>query len=60
MNWITKSDHLPTTYPLRHLSLLLDVMESSAKGNDNFAIKVKSTETVDEKSYIFKKKIWKK
>ena len=31
-------------------------MESSAKGNDNFAIKVKSTETVDGKSYIFFKK----
>ena len=35
---------------------MLDVMESSAKENDNFAIKVKSTETADGKSYILKKK----
>ena len=32
---------------------MLDVMESNAKENDNFAIKVKSTKTVNEKSYIF-------
>ena len=33
---------------------LLDAMESNAKGNDNFAIKVISTENVEGKSYIFK------
>ena len=31
-------------------------MESNAKGNDNFAIKVISTENVDGKSYIFLKR----
>ena len=35
---------------------MLDAMESNAKGNDNFAIKVIRTENVEEKSYIFKKK----
>ena len=34
----------------------LDAMESTAKGNDNFAIKVISTESVEWKSSIFKKK----
>ena len=34
---------------------MLDAMESNAKGNDNFAIKVIRTENVEEKSYIFKK-----
>ena len=34
---------------------MLDAIESNAKGNDNFAIKVISTENVEEKSYIFKK-----
>ena len=34
---------------------MLDAMESNAKGNDNFAIKVISTENVEGKSYIFKK-----
>ena len=41
---------------VNHRRKMLDVMESSAKENDNFAIKVKSTETADGKSYIFKKK----
>ena len=31
-------------------------MESNTKGNDNFAIKVISTENVDGKSYIFLKR----
>ena len=35
---------------------MLDAMESNAKGNDNFAIKVISTENVDGKSYIFLKR----
>ena len=34
---------------------MLDAMESNAKGNDNFAIKVINTENVEGKSYIFKK-----
>ena len=33
---------------------MLDAMESNAKENDNFAIKVISTENVDGKSYIKK------
>ena len=32
---------------------MLDAMESNAKGNDNFAIKVISAENVDGKTYIF-------
>ena len=39
---------------------MLDAMESNAKENDNFAIKVISTENVDGKSYIKKKKKMKK
>ena len=35
-------------------------MEFNAKENDNFVIKVKSTEIIDGKSYIEKKKKWKK
>ena len=42
-----------------HRRKMLDAIESNAKGNDNFAIKVISTENVEGKSYIFKK-IWKK
>ena len=38
-----------------HRRKMLDAIESNAKGNDNFAIKVISTENVEEKSYIFKK-----
>ena len=34
---------------------MLDAMESNAKGNDNFAIKVISTGNVEGKSSIFKK-----
>ena len=34
-------------------------MEGNAKENDNFVIKVKSTEIIDGKSYIKKRK-WKK
>ena len=45
---------------VNHRRKMLDAMESNAKGNDNFAIKVISTENVDGKTYIFKKKIWKK
>ena len=43
---------------VNHRRKMLDAMESNAKGNDNFAIKVISTENVDGKSYIKKK--WKK
>ena len=35
-------------------------MEGNAKENDNFVIKVKSAEIIDGKSYIKKKKKWKK
>ena len=35
---------------------MLDAMESNAKGNDNFAIKVISTKNVEGSSSIFKKK----
>ena len=35
---------------------MLDAMESNAKGNDNFVIKVISTVNVDGKSYIKRKK----
>ena len=45
---------------VNHRWKTLDAMESNAKGNDNFAIKVISAENVDGKTYIFKKKIWKK
>ena len=39
---------------------MLDAMQSNAKWNDNFAIKVISTENVEGKSSIFLKNIWKK
>ena len=32
---------------------MVDAMESNAKGNNHFAIKVISTENVEEESYIF-------
>ena len=32
---------------------MLDAIESNAKGNDDFAIKVISAENVERKSYIF-------
>ena len=35
---------------------MLDAMESNAKGNDNFAIKVISTKNVEGSSSIFLKK----
>ena len=35
---------------------MLHAMESNAKENDNFVIKVKSAEIIDGKSYIKKKK----
>ena len=38
-----------------HRRKMLDAIESNAKGNDNCAIKVISTENVEGKSYIFKK-----
>ena len=41
---------------VNHRRKMLDAMESNAKGNDNFAIKVISTENVDGKSYIFLKR----
>ena len=41
---------------VNHRWKILDAMESNAKGNDNFAIKVISTENVDGKSYIFLKR----
>ena len=37
---------------VNHRRKMLDVMECSAKGNDNFAIKVIITENVEGKSYI--------
>ena len=40
-----------------HRQKLLDALEINAKKNDNFAIKVISTESVDGKSYIKKNKI---
>ena len=36
-----------------HRGKMLDAMESNAKGNDNFVIKVISTENVEEKSCTF-------
>ena len=42
-----------------HRRKILDAMESNAKRNDNFAIKVISTDNVEGKSYILLKKIWK-
>ena len=44
---------------VNHRRKMLDTMESNAKGNDNFAIKVISTEKVEGKSSI-KKKIMRK
>ena len=40
---------------VNHRRKMLDFMESNTKENDNFAIKVISTENVDGKSYIKKK-----
>ena len=34
---------------------MCDAMESIAMGNDNFAIKVRSSKNMERKSYIFKK-----
>ena len=39
---------------VNHRRKMLDFMESNTKENDNFAIKVISTENVDGKSYIKK------
>ena len=36
---------------------MLHAMESNAKENDNFVIKVKSAEIIDGKSYIKKKEM---
>ena len=36
-----------------HRRKMLDAMESNAKRNDNFAIKLISTDNVEGKSYIF-------
>ena len=41
---------------VNHRQKILDAMESNAKGNDNFAIKVISMVNVDGKSHIFFKK----
>ena len=40
---------------VNHRQNRLEAMESNAQGNDNFAIKVISTENVEGKSSIFKK-----
>ena len=40
---------------VNHRRKMLDAMESNAKGNDNFAIKLISTENVERKSSIKKK-----
>ena len=40
---------------VNHRRKMLDAMESNAKGNDNFAIKLISTENVEGKSSIKKK-----
>ena len=42
---------------VNHRRKMLDAMGSNTKENDNFAIKVISTENVDGKSYIKKNKI---
>ena len=44
---------------VNHRRKMLDAMESNAKKNDNFAMKVLSTDNVDGKLYL-KKKIRKK
>ena len=41
---------------VNHRRKMLDAVESNANGNDNFAIKMVSTENVEGKSYILKKK----
>ena len=41
---------------VNHRRKMLDAMESNAKGNDNFAIKVISTENVQGENYSFLKK----
>ena len=41
---------------VNHRQKMLDAMESNAKGNDNFVIKVINTVNVDGKSYIKRKK----
>ena len=38
---------------VNHRWEILDAMESNAKGNDNFSIKVISIENIEGKSYIF-------
>ena len=38
---------------VNHRRKMLDTVESNANGNDNFAIKMVSTENVEGKSYIF-------
>ena len=45
---------------VNHRRKMLDAIESNAKGNDSFAIKVISAVNIDGKSYISLKKIWKK
>ena len=40
---------------VNHRRKMFDAMESNAKGNDNFAIKVISTENVEGENYSFKK-----
>ena len=42
---------------VNHRQNRLEAMESNAQGHDNFAIKVISTENVEGKSSIFKKKM---
>ena len=40
---------------VNHRRKMLDAMESNAKKNDNFAMKVLSTDNVDGKLYLKKK-----
>ena len=42
---------------VNHRRKMLDAMESNTKENNNFTIKVISTENLDGKSYIFLKKM---
>ena len=41
---------------VNHRRKMLDAMESNAKRNDDFAIKVTSMENVEEESYVKKNK----
>ena len=45
---------------INHRRKIFDVMESNAKGNNKFAIKVIITENVEGKRFHFLKKMWNK